>query len=641
MPCQRPHESPVQPSMRRALHFTLLAAAPLLLLGAQPKESCPYGPVDLISPRAQQQARWHQVSMMAELVAPSSTAGIRRRAAVPPSSGAPRANFIDTDVMAKMAKDGVAPTGMSTDAEFLRRVTLDLTGQIPDVATVQSFVADPSPDKRTKMIDQLLASDAFNDRWTMWFGDLAQNVQVATNTREYYQGRNAYYTWIRQEIHDGVAYDQMVRDLISGTGDSFSTGTPNLVVRQLQANGPTQDTFDNLATFSGDRVLGMPLLCLSCHGGLGHLELVNQYLRKKTRQDLWGMSAFFSRTKAQAMPGDPNNANVKKWLVSDLTTGSYLLNTTSGNKTPRCPPSPTGACAVPLPAPVNPTYMFTGETPSPNETYRQAFGRMVTADRQFARATVNYLWKEMYGMGLVEPVDSFDLLRLDPNNLPAGQTVQPVNPQLLEDLTTSFIQSGFSLRAILRTMATSNTYQFSSQYTPGNWNEAWTPDFARHYPHRMQAEMLLDAVAKSTSVPVTYNVNGLGTVTRAMQLPDPTESRGNAYGRFLDELGRGDRDQTARTNDSSIAQALSLMNDSTIVVNRVHKANAGSTVAKVLGSTTDPGTIADQLYLNTLSRYPSAVERQQAITYLKSGTLQQTTEDYQWVLINHLEFLFD
>ena len=88
-----------------------------------------------------------------------------------------------------------------------------------------------------------------------------------------------------------------------------------------------------------------------------------------------------------------------------------------------------------------------------------------------------------------------------------------------------------------------------------------------------------------------------------------------------------DRDKTARTNDSSIAQALALINDQTIVVNRVHKANAGSTVAKLLASTTDPGTIADQLYLNTLSRYPTASERQLAITYLKSGTLQQTTED--------------
>jgi hypothetical protein len=126
-----------------------------------------------------------------------------------------------------------------------------------------------------------------------------------------------------------------------------------------------------------------------------------------------------------------------------------------------------------------------------------------------------------------------------------------------------------------------------------------------------------------------------------MKLPDTLEGGRNNYGRFLDEFGRGDRDATARTNDTSIAQSLSLMNDPTVVVNRVHRNTANSTVAKVLASTTDPGSIADQLYLATLSRRPTAAERQQAIAYLNSGVLAQKTEDLQWVLLNSLEFLFD
>jgi hypothetical protein len=622
------------------MQVVIAAAAILFLAGASPKEACPVAGLQMVSPRLRQEASWHQLSVNAELLSPSATttSSARHRAALPP----PPMNVVDSDVFAKMTQDGIAPTGRSTDAEFLRRVTLDLTGQIPSASTVQSFVADPSADKRTKMIDQLLASDAFVDRWTMWFGDLVQNVQVATNVREYYEGRNVYYTWIKQSIHDGRPYDQMVRDLLTGTGDSFASGTPDYVVRQIQPNGPSQDTLDNLAAHAGDKFLGMPLLCLSCHGGLGHLELVNQYLKSKTRNDFWGMAAFFARTTTKRIPNaDPNNANAAKFDIEDNTTGQYLLNTVSGNKTPRCAPGSNGLCPPGPPASVPPAYLFTGETPRPGEPSRQAFARILTADRQFARATVNYLWKEMFGMGLVEPVNSFDLNRLDPNSLPAGQTVQPVNPQLLEDLTTAFVKNGYSLRAILRIMATSNTYQLSSEYLPGNWDEAWTPYFARHYPHRLQAEMLLDAIATATSVPVNYNVSGIGTVNLAMQLPDTTESRGNNYGRFLDELGRGDRDQTARSSDSSIAQALSLMNDPTIVVNRVHKGNAGSTVAKLLASTSDPGTIADQLYLDTLSRYPTASERQTAISYLMSGTLQQKTESLQWILINHLEFIFD
>jgi len=625
----------------RITRVVIAAIAMLLPAGASPREVCPAGGLQALSPRAQQEKIWHQLSVTAELLSPSTVAvgsSARRRAVLPP----PAQNFIDTDVFGKMTQDGIVPTSRSTDAEFLRRVTLDLTGQIPTAAAVQSFVADPSSGKRAAMIEQLLASDAFHDRWTMWFGDLVQNVQAATNVREFYEGRNIYYTWIKQSFHDAKPYDAMVRELITGAGDSFAAGTPDYVVRQIQPNGPVQDTLDNLAAHSGDKFLGMNVLCLSCHGGLGHLELVNQYLRHKTRNDFWGMAAFFARTTTKRIPNaDPNNANAAKFDVEDNTTGQYLLNTVSGNKTPRCAPTPAGVCPPGPPASVPPVYLFTGETPRPGEPYRQAYARILTADRQFARAAVNYLWKEMFGMGLVEPVDSFDPARLDPNNLPDGQTVQPLNPQLLEDLTTAFINSGYSVRAILRTMANSNTYQLSSQYTSGTWDEAWTPYFARHYPHRLQAEMLLDAIARATSVPVSYNVSGIGTVTLAMQLPDTTESRNNAYGRFLDELGRGDRDQTARSSDSSIAQALSLMNDQTIVVNRIHKSNAASTVAKLLATTTDPGTIADQLYLTTLSRYPDATERQTAISYLQSGTLQQKTESLQWILINHLEFIFD
>ncbi|HEX9407895.1 MAG TPA: DUF1553 domain-containing protein, partial [Thermoanaerobaculia bacterium] len=204
-----------------------------------------------------------------------------------------------------------------------------------------------------------------------------------------------------------------------------------------------------------------------------------------------------------------------------------------------------------------------------------------------------------------------------------------------------FIADHYDLRAILKTMAMSSTYQLSTVYTPGAWNESWTPYFARHIAHRLTAEEMLDAIARATNVPVTFNVQGIGSVNAAMKLPDTTESRNNVYGRFLDEFGRGNRDDEPRTNDTSIAQALSLMNDSTVVVNRVHRNTANSTVARVLASTTDPASIVDQLYVATLSRHPNATERQQAISYVSGGNLQQRTEDLQWVLLNSLEFLFD
>ena len=210
---------------------------------------------------------------------------------------------------------------------------------------------------------------------------------------------------------------------------------------------------------------------------------------------------------------------------------------------------------------------------------------------------------------------------------------------MLEELTTSFISSGYNIRALLKTMATSNTYQLSAKYTPAPWSEGWVPYFARRYPKRMTAETLLDSVVKATGVGISINVAGLGIVNKAMALPDTIEASRRPEGLFLNEFGRGNRDDVSRTNDGSVAQALSSMND-TVVTTRVRQATQGSTVGKILSFTSDAGSISDQIYLATLSRSPSATERQQAIDFLRAGTLSQRAEDLQWTLMNSLEFLF-
>ena len=618
--------------------IALAVVAPTLLLGAE-KETCPYGPFDLRSPAEQQASLYHKLSVNAEAVAPSSG----RRHAVEPPAGGPAnypvsVNYIDDEIFGKMKTDGILPAAISSDEEFLRRVTIDLTGQIPDPATVQAFLADKSADKRAKTIDGLLASDAFVDRWTMWFGDLVQNVQVSANSREFPNGRNAYYTWIHDSIKANKPYDQMVRELLGATGDSFASGPPDFWVRQIQPNGPIQDTYDNLAAESGRMFLGMPMQCLSCHNGLKHLDTVNVYLKSHSRYDFWGNSAFFSHGRATRQV-DATNKNLFSWLLSDApaTAAAYSLNTTTGNKSARC-----GIC--PTTETVQPYFFMTGEAPRSGEPWRDAYGRILTAHPQFATAAVNYLWKEMFGLGIVEPTNNMDPARYDPNNLPAGQVLQPNHPNLLNRLRDDFIAGHYDLKAILRTMAMSNAYQLSTKYTATTWNESWTPYYARHIPRRLMAEAMLDAIARATNVPVTYNVALMPAVTSAMKLPDPLDVRNTVYGRFLDEFGRGNRDDESRENDSSIAQALSLMNDNTVVVNRTHENTANSTVAKTLASTTDPNVIADQLYLNTLSRHPTASEKSQAVAYLQSGTpaqLAQKTEDLQWVLLNSLEFLFD
>lgn len=579
---------------------------------------------------------WHELSRQAELIAPSGltqttdAAGGRRRSVKPPKGSYDAKNFIDVEIFGKMVKDGVRWTVPASDEEFLRRVYVDLTGQIPTAVQVKTFLADPSTSKRDKLIDDLLASEEFVERWTMWLGDLNQNVQVASNTTLFSSGRNAYYNYMRDSIRAGKPYDQMVREMIGANGANWTMGQVNYWIRNIQNNGPIQDTYDNLSADSGEKFLGLPLNCISCHNGIGHLEQVNSSLVPRLRKDFWKNAAFFAQTRVTNRR-DPVN-NQTEYTLAENLANEYRLNTSTGNKTPR-------AAESGQPNTVAPAFFLSGEGPKSGEPRREAYGRILTANPQFARATVNYVWKEVFGIGIVEPVDSFDLNRQDPATLVPGMTLQPSHPQLIKQLADHFVANGYSLRVLLKTIVSSSAYQLSARYAPGAWNEVWTPYYARHYPRRMQSEAVLDAVCRATNRPQVFQIAGLSNITRAMQIPDPLEPGArNNIGAFLNAFGRGNRDDSARTSEGSIVQALAMLNDP-IITTRV-KANQNSTVDQTLRATKDPGTIADELYLATLSRRPSAQERVAAIAFLGTGDITRNTEDLQYALLNRLEFLY-
>jgi len=269
-----------------------------------------------------------------------------------------------------------------------------------------------------------------------------------------------------------------------------------------------------------------------------------------------------------------------------------------------------------------------------------AFARLLTADRQFARAAVNYLWKEMFGLGIVEPADGFDPVRFES---------QATHPKLLEDLTDTFITSGYDLRALIRLMAQSNTYQLSSRYETGVWSERLTPYFARHYPRRLLAEVLFDAIYQASGQKLDLclitsnncNLPGMKHVTKAVALPDPywLFPSNRTLWQFLADFGQGDRDLVERSSEPSLIQAISIMNDQVIL--RASHRSGPTTVAAVLRETQDPNVITERLYLATLSRFPTEAELAAATSYLRGGNLDERTEDLQFVLLNKLEFLFN
>lgn len=568
----------------------------------------------------------------------------------------PRKNFIDTILFDRMASEGVGSAPLSTDAEFLRRVTIDLTGRIPSPEEVTQFLDDTNPNKRDVRIASLMQSPEFVDKWAQFFGDLFKNTAFATNITAYRGGRDAFHAYLQDAVANNKTYDRIATELITATGDSWDfAGAPtNFIVGGNVAMGPAQDTMDGLAVRVSSTFLGINAMdCLLCHNGAGHLDQVNLWGSNRRRSEAWGMSAFFARTARRFVQrGTPPTTNYGSYVVSENASGEYQLNTNFGNRQTRLP--------INGKATVDPTYMFTGGTVNAGENRRQALARLIVADPQFARAIVNYIWENLMVEGLVSPSSTFDPARLDPNvQLPEGWTLQPANPQLLEALASDFKQKGFDLRQLIALITKSSAYQLSSRY-PGEWKLEYVPYFARKYTRRLSAEEVHDAIVKATGIVPTMSFNG-GTVQNgyvmtddanvevrriiwAMQLPEPAEPRTNGGARaFLDSFLRGDRDQKLRLNDASILQSLNLMNNS-FVMGRIHKANAGSYVSKLLADTTLTNEqIITKLYLSTLSRRPTTDEIAKLTPYFgtTAATKQSATESLQWVLLNKVDFMFN
>jgi hypothetical protein len=561
---------------------------------------------------------------------------------------------IDSYIFADFDKNGITPAPPTTDWEFVRRATLDLTGRIPTPDRVLMFVSDTSPDKRAKLIDELIATPAWIDKWTMYFGDLYQNTdnKPSTALRRFPQGRNAFYKWIHDSLANNKPYNQMATELITAAAEnSYDDGASNWVLNGFITGGPNQDLWDQSTSFVADTFLGIAHVnCLLCHNGRGHLDQLSLWGSSTTRYQAWQLASFLSHTSFTRTPVDPSNNNIYYWKVADNAKGfttDYALNTTTGNRPARVAPA---GCKSGQPCfTVPPTYIFNGDTPKGGETYRAALARNVTGDFQFARAAVNYIWAQFFGRGMVDPPDTFDPARLDPDNPPpAPWTLQPSNPALLNALAQHFVDSGYDLKALMREIANSDTYQLSSRYE-GAWNVAWEPYFARKFVRRLWSEELHDAVAQSSGTFPSYNYNGFtdqgfAKVNFAMQLPDVVgapSGDGNATN-LLDSFIRGNRDDQPRKSEGSILQALNLMNNN-FVVQRSHGTGTNASQLIVQNLTKSNTDLINTLFLTILSRYPTRDEMSAALATIPSSGANRTVpvQDLVWSLYNKVDFVFN
>lgn len=581
-------------------------------------------------------------SSVRDLIASRTASFHSPRSASSPRTAAPGSiplkGFLDEAIFGRLLSAGVPSARLSSDEEFLRRIYLDLTGRIPTPDQYRAFLADPSERKRSELIDRLLYSREFTDRWTLWLGDFLQYARTNSFRSQSILGRNQFFGWLAARVSRNTSLRDITFELLTAKGnteDPASSGAASWLNRWATPGGPIQDTYDTLFSRSATIFLGMSHYdCLLCHDGRGHLEQLSLWGRRATRLEAYQMASYFSRIRitgrGQMAAEFPNSFG-----ITDATTGNYTLNTTFGNRPRRVPVTNLSS--------VNPVWRSSQAEPLSSD-WRAQFANRLTSDRMFARNLANRLFKQLFNLALVEPVDQLDPARLDPQNPPTGDwTLQASHPELLERLADELIQNNFDLREFLRTLAESNAYQLSSDYGEG-WRSDFLPLFARHIPRRLEGEEIHDAIQLATNVLGRYTIGGWAEpVNWAMQMPEPVEPASNGAVRdFMNLFLRGNRDNQSRSQDGSTLQQLNLMNN-TFVTSRA-KVNASS-VLRAIALQTNPETITDELFLRFLSRLPSPAERAIATAHLARAASTQAArntavEDLAWTLINKQEFLF-
>jgi hypothetical protein len=546
----------------------------------------------------------------------------RLTAHLPPPATSPVVprNFIDDEIFAKMMRDGVPHAPLSTDLEFLRRVRLDLTGKIPTPSEVRDFLADPSIDKRSRLIDKLTGSAEFVDKWAYFFMDvLRANGKMG-------RGHTLFHYALKESLAADRPYDDWVRSLIAASAKSnYVVAAANPIVREHVEGKPGEaahgddlskinqlDTHDELTILYGKVFLGINLSCVSCHNGRGHLEKVNAYLTTLRRSDFFQMSAFLGGTRY--IPHVENSAAVMGHFLVDDFGGPYNTKAESMLRTKRSG------------GPNTPKFVLTNATVAPAAEPREELGRMLTTHPQFARATVNMFWAKLMGIGIVDPYDEFDLLRLDPANLPAGWDLQPSHPVLLEKLAAHFRSSNHSLQSLFKLICNSSAYQLSARF-PGPWQESYARYYARKYVRMLTAEELHDAITDATTRPGPFV---------AMQLSVP-QARGELKS-FMAAFGESNRGGPPRTPAPSPLQPITMMR-SPVVNDRVLAAK-DSRVQRLLDTYPENGKVVDELFLATISRLPLPAERAVAIDALNAHRIEGA-QNLQWALLNLVEFLYN
>ena len=487
-------------------------------------------------------------------------------------------NFVDKLAWAKLRKLRIVPSDLATDAEFMRRAYLDCIGTLPTPEEARAFLAEQRPDRRARLVDALLERPEYADYWALKWADILRVNKEKLGAK----GAHAFHVWLRRALAENMPYDQFVREIVTASGDSSQNGPVNY----YRVLTKPQD----LANSISQALLGVRIECAQCH---------HHPFERWTQNDYYGMVAFFTQLKLKGQA--PHSVTLMP----------------SGNAEAIHPKTK-------QPVPPHPLDEDASDLEGITDRRQRLAEWMTAPDNPYlARMISNRLWAHFLGRGIVDPVDDF------------RNTNPPTNPELLDALSRSLVESKFDLKELIRTIMNSRVYQLSSQANATN--AADRKAFSRAYPKRMSAEVMMDAIASATGVPP--DLPGLPPGTRAIQIWDSEwSSQWQSY--FLNVFGRPTRTspcECERTEEPSIAQTLHLMNSPKIQQQIAHRYGRARELAQ---SDLSPPQIVAELFLATYSRLPSAEEEQQALAPFDGSDRVRATEDVLWALMNSLEFVF-
>lgn len=486
-------------------------------------------------------------------------------------------NYIDELSFDKLKKVRLIPSGVADDSVFVRRVYVDIVGILPTREETEKFLADASPDKRAKLVDELLQRPEFPELWAMKWAEMLQ-IESATQ-RISFKAMYRYNTWLRDQIVAGVPMDKMVKSLLTAKGGNFDNPASNFYMLQTDP----KLVGENVAQV----FLGIRVQCAQCH---------NHPFERWTMDDYYSFAAYFAQIGRKPAE-DPRETVV-------FNSGGGEVGHINGGR-----PMPPKNLGQDDPANVA------------GKDRREVLAEWLTSPENpwFSKVFANRVWAHFMGRGIVDPPD--DVRVSNP----------PSNPELFERLGKEFIASGYDIRKLVRDICNSRTYQTSTSTTPNN--ESDLSNFSHRIPRRLPAEQLLDSIVEVTESPEKFR--GLPIGARAAQVAD-----GNPGNYFLSIFGRPTRQSACtcdRRNEPTLSQALHLINGDTVQ----SRIKAGKRLERMVKDEKPIPEVVQDLYLAAYSRPATAEEVDRAEKYVAdAGDKRAGLEDVYWSVLNSKEFVF-